>query len=67
MGDYNADPDPDLSKITMIAHGFNIAPLVKLKIDQFSTLDSTKVYSFVQKSTRSRLRIKVNPTEIPGI
>lgn len=67
MGDYNADVNPDLDKIRMVAYGFGFFTQDKTKADQFSTLDGTKVYKLCRKIGTNRLRIKVNPTEIPGI
>ncbi len=67
MGDYNADPSPDLDKISMVAFGFGLFPLVKVKIDQFSTASDQKVYHFVQKIGSHRLQVLVNPADIPGI
>ena len=66
MGNYNADPDPDLSKISMIAFGFRLFPLAKVKTDQFSTATDLKVYHLVQKIGSHRIQILVDPDEIPG-
>ena len=67
MGDYNADSNPDLDKIRMVAFGFGLFPLVDVKSDQFSTLTSVKVYKFCKKIGTHRLRVQVNPDEIPGV
>lgn len=66
MSDYGADPDPDLNRMRTVAFGFNLANLKKLKVDQFSTGDTDKVYSFVQKIGSSRLLVRVNPSEVSG-
>ncbi len=65
MGDYDADPSPDLDKIRMIAYGFGLFPLVKVKTDQFSTAGSNKVYHLVQKLGSHRLQVLVDPSQIP--
>lgn len=65
MGNYNADPDPDLDRIRQVAFGFAIAPLVDMKIDQFSTASSNKVYHIVRKIGSTRLQVLVDPAEIP--
>ena len=67
MGDYNADPDPDLDKIRMVGFGFGLFPLDNVKADQFSTLTTAKVYKFCRKIGTHRLRVQVNPDDIPGI
>ena len=67
MGNYNADLTPDLDKIRMIGFGFALFPLDTVKADQFSTLTDQKVYKFCRKIGTHRLRIQVNPDEIPGI
>lgn len=67
MGDYNADPNPDLDKITMVAYGFGFFTKTDTKADQFSTLDTSKVYKLTRKIGKNRLRIKVDPTMVPGI
>jgi hypothetical protein len=65
MGNYNADPNPDTDKIRQVAFGYEIAPLVKLKIDQFSTATSNKVYSLVKKIGSTRLHVLVDPSALP--
>ncbi len=66
MGDYNADPDPDVDKIRQVAFSFRVAPQVNLKVDQFSTASGNKVYSLVVKNGSTRLQVLVDPSEIPG-
>lgn len=66
MGDYNADPDPDLDKIRQIAFGFLIAPQDNLKVDQFSTATTDKVYKLTRKIGSTRLLVKVDPSQIPS-
>jgi len=67
MGNYNADVDPDLDKIRMIAYGFGFFTRDKTKADQFSTATSHKVYKLTKKIGKNRLRVLVNPAEIPGL
>ena len=67
MGDYNADPNPDLDKIRMVAFGFTFAPQVNLKTDQFSTATAFKVYTLTKKIGSTRLRVLVDPSQIPGL
>lgn len=64
MGDYGADPAPQLPKIRTVAFRYNFAPLGKLKVDQFSTENGDKVYSLVQKLGSNRLLVRVNPDEV---
>jgi len=66
MGNYNADPVPDLDKISMTAFGYGFFPLGKVKTDQFSTGSALKVYHLVQKLGSHRLQILVDPSEIHG-
>ena len=66
MGNYNADPNPDLDKIAMIAFGLKLFNLNNVKVDQFSTDSDLKVYHFVQRSTSSRLQVLVDPADVPG-
>lgn len=66
MGNYNADPSPDTDKIRQVAFGYELAPLGSLKVDQFSTETSNKVYSLVQKIGSTRLQVLVDPDEIPS-
>jgi hypothetical protein len=65
MGDYNADADPDIDKIRQVAFSFELAPLGKLKIDQFLTDSDLKVYSLVQKIGSTRLLVLVDPVDLP--
>ena len=65
MGDYNADPVPDVNKIRQVAHCYRFAPLPNLKVDQFSTTTSNKVYSLVVKIGSTRLHVLVDPTKLP--
>jgi len=66
MGDYNADSLPDVDKIRMIAYGYNLFSVDDTKCDQFSTLTDKKVYKLVKKIGKNRLRILVDPADIPG-
>lgn len=66
MGDYNADADPDLNRIRQVAFGYNFAPQENLKVDQFPTTTSLKVYHFVVKIGSTNLSILVDPDEVPG-
>ena len=66
MGDYNADPAPDTDKIRQVAFGYELAPLVKLKVDQFSTLTANMVYSLVVNIGSTRLKVLVDPAAVPG-
>ncbi len=65
MGNYNADPDPDTDRIRQVAVFFLLTRFRDLKVDQFSTLTSQKVYSLVNKIGSTRLHVLVNPDEIP--
>ena len=66
MGDFGADANPNLSKIRRVAHGYRLAPLNKLKVDQFSTVGADKVYALVEKIGSTRLQVLVDPAAIPA-
>ena len=66
MGDYGAEADPDTAKMRQVAFGYNLAPLSKLKADQFPISDSAKCYTLVKFHGKTRLKIKVFPAEIPS-
>ena len=66
MGDYNSDPDPDLDKFRVCAFCYKLAPLSKLKIDQFSTESDLKVYHYVKKIGSTRIQFLVDPALIPS-
>lgn len=65
MGDYNADPAPDLDAIRQVAFGYKFAPLEDLKVDQFSTGTTKKVFSLVKKIGSTRMQVQVDPDELP--
>ena len=65
MGNYNADPNPDTDRIRQVAFAYALAPLTKLKVDQFSTDSNLKVYHMVKKIGSTRLQVLVDPAEIP--
>ena len=65
MGDYNADPSPDLPNIRQVAFGYRFAPQTNLKVDQFSTTTSNKVFSLTRKLGSTRLRVLVDPSLLP--
>jgi len=65
MTTYNADATPDTNRIRQVAFGYRFAPVTKLKVDQFSTAGSDKVYSLVKKIDSTRLHILVDPANIP--
>jgi hypothetical protein len=66
MSDFGADPVPDTNKIRQVAFGYGLAPLPKLKVDQFSTAGANKVYTLVKKIGSTRLQVLVDPANIPG-
>lgn len=66
VSNYNADPNPDIDRIRQVAFGYRFAPLAKLKIDQFSTASTLKVYTCVQLLGSTRLQILVDPSDIPA-
>jgi len=65
MGNYNADPTPDTDAMRQVAFGYKLAPLSDLKVDQFSTDSSLKVFSLVKKIGSTRLQVQVDPDELP--
>ncbi len=66
MADYNADPAPDTDKIRQVAFGYKLAPESDLKVDQFSTATSNKVYHCVKKIGSTRIQFLVDPSLIPS-
>ena len=66
MGDYNADPNPDEDRIRQVAFGYLFAPQVDLKVDQFSTSGTEKVYNLTRKIGSTRLRVLVDPQDLPS-
>ena len=66
MGDYNADPAPQLPKFRTIAFDFNLVPQRDLKVDQFSTASANKVYHFARRIGSTRIQFLVDPSQIPG-
>lgn len=66
MSDYGADPVPDADRIRQVAFGYQLSPLSMLKVDQFSTSTSNKVYSFVVKIGKTRLKVLVDPSLLPA-
>lgn len=66
MSDYGADPDPDLNRIHQVAFGFAFANQPNLKVDQFPTTTSKKVYHLVKKIGSTNLSVLVEPDDIPG-
>ena len=64
MGNYNADPNPDVNKLRTVAFGYGFVTLDDLKVDQFSTTGSNKVYHFVRKIGSTRLQFLVDPDAI---
>ena len=65
MGTYNADPDPDTDRIRQVAFGYALAPLLDLKVDQFSTDSDLKVYACVKKLGSTRIQFLVDPNDLP--
>jgi len=66
MSDYNADSVPDTDKIRQVAFAYKLAALPNLKVDQFSTAGSNKVYHMVKKIGSTRIQFLVDPDDIPG-
>ena len=64
MSNYDADANPDLTTARRLAFSFGFAPQTDLKIDQFSTLTTDKVFTLVRKIGSTRLKILVDPNEI---
>lgn len=64
MGDYNADPDPDLDRIRTVVFDYALGDKSDQKTDQFSTASNDKVYHVVRKIGSTRLQFLVDPSEI---
>lgn len=67
MGTYDADPVPDTDKIRQVAHGYAIAPLESLKVDQHSAPDSKKCYHLVKRFGSTNVWVLVDPAILPAI
>lgn len=67
MSNYNADANPDTDKIRQVAFGYELAPQDKLKVDQFSTPTSLKVYHMVEKIGSTRVQALVDPAMVPPL
>lgn len=65
MGTYNADPNPDTDRIRQVAFGYRLAPQQDLKVDQFSTATSLKVYHLVKRFGSTNISFLVDPALIP--
>lgn len=66
MGNFGADANPALNKIRTVAFRYKFVNLDNLKVDQFSTDDTDKVYSIVRKIGSTRLLVRVDPTQVQG-
>lgn len=64
MGNYNADPNPELGKFRRVAFQYGEVHQDNLKIDQFSTLDSNKVYHYARRIGSTRIQFLVDPALI---
>ncbi len=67
MSTYNADPNPDIDRIRQVAFNYGFAPELDLKVDQFSTLTSHKVYHLVKKIGSTNLSVLVDPALLPHL
>lgn len=67
MSNYNADANPDTDRLHQVAFAFGLAPRDNLKVDQFSTSTSLKVYHYVEKIGSNRIQVLVDPSELPAI
>jgi len=67
MATYNADPAPDTDRIRQVAFGYLLSPEFDLKVDQFSTPTSNKVYHCVKKIGSTRMQFLVDPDLVPHI
>lgn len=63
MGDYGADPAPNVDNARQVAFAYKLAALTNLKLDQFSTAGADKVLSFVKKLGSTRLQVLIDPTK----
>lgn len=66
MSDMGADPNPQVNKIHTVAFDYGFARQSKIKTDQFPSVTGGKVYTLVQKIGSTRLKVLVNPDEVPG-
>lgn len=65
MSNYGADPVPDKNRIRQVTFGYELAPLDDLKVDQFSTASSDKVYHCIKKIGSTRIQFLVDPDLLP--
>lgn len=66
MSDYGADLNPDTNRIRQVAHAYRLAPEPNLKVDQFSTPTTLKVYHCVRKHLSTRIQFLVDPAKLPA-
>lgn len=64
MSDYNADPNPELGKFRRVAFEYGLVHQDNLKVDQFSTDTSEKVYHFCRRIGSTRVAYLVDPSAI---
>lgn len=66
MGDYNADANPNLNKMRTVAFAMHLVSQDNLKVDQFSTVGTEKIYHYARKIMSTRIRFKVEPANVSG-
>ncbi len=66
MSDFGADPNPDVNKIRLVAFGYNFTPGLDLKVDQFSTTGTDKVYHLVKRFGSTNVYFLVDPDNVPA-
>ena len=66
MSNYGADQPPDTNRIRQVAFAYGLAPLAKLKVDQFPTDSDRKAYHLVVKVGSTNLHVLVDPAAIPN-
>lgn len=66
MGNYGAEPVPDVDKIMQVAFGYRMAPQKKLKVDQHAVFGPVKAYHLVEKIGSTNLWVRVTPFTIPS-
>ena len=64
MGDYGAQPNPDVLRAQLIARNYNFIPDEFIRFDEWNIDETNRVNSFADGTGNIKVKIKTDPTQV---
>lgn len=66
MGNYNADSEPNVPQMAILARTYDFLPGGRILSDQWSLDSANRVSSFHDGTGKQKIHIKFDPRQVPS-